>query len=79
MNNREKGEELFLRAERIIKRDIIGALQEDDFNMVVRRAQDSVELTLTGALKIMGIEYPKVHDVGKVFSEVVQIKRGGGE
>jgi hypothetical protein len=30
MNNREKGEELFLRAERIIKRDIVGSLQEDD-------------------------------------------------
>lgn len=77
MNNREKGEELFLRAERIIKRDIRGALQEDDFNMVVRRAQESVELTLKGALMILGIEYPKVHDVGKVFSEVVERKIGG--
>lgn len=77
MNNREKGEELFLRAERIIKRDIRGALQEDDFNMVVRRAQESVELTLKGALTILGIEYPKVHDVGKVFGEVVERKIGG--
>lgn len=33
MNNREKGEELILRAERIIQRDIMGALQEDDFNV----------------------------------------------
>lgn len=61
---------------RIIKRDIESALQEDDFNMVVRRAQESVELILKGALKILGIEYPKIHDVGMLFSEVVQRKIG---
>lgn len=77
MNNREKGEELFLRAERIIKRDTLGALQDNDFNMVVRRAQESVELTLKGALTILGIEYPKVHDVSKIFNDAVQRKIGG--
>jgi len=58
MNNREKGEVLISRAERVIKRDLEGALQEDDFNMAVRRAQESVELVLKGALKTLGIEYP---------------------
>jgi len=74
MNNREKGEALISRAERVIKRDLEGALQEDDFNMAVRRAQESVELVLKGALKTLGIEYPKVRDVGNVFADAVQRK-----
>lgn len=49
--DREKGEALILRAERINKQDIIGALREDDFNMVIRRAQESVELTLKVLLR----------------------------
>ena len=77
MNNREKGEELIARAERIIEREIAGALEDEDFNMVVRRAQEAVELTLKGALTVLGIEYPKVHDVSRVFRDVVQRKAGG--
>ena len=77
MNNREKGEALIARAERIIEREIAGAFEEGDFNMVVRRAQEAVELTLKGALTVFGIEYPKVHDVSRVFRDVVQRKAGG--
>ena len=44
--------------------------------MVVRRAQEVVELTLKGALKMLGVDYPKVHDVAPVFSEQVQQKVG---
>ena len=76
MNNREKGKALILRAERVIKRDLEGAVQDGDFNMVVRRAQEAVELVLKGALTLLGIEYPKIHDVGKVFADVVQRKVG---
>ena len=76
MNNREKGKALILRAERVIKRDLEGAVEDGDFNMVVRRAQEAVELVLKGALTILGIEYPKIHDVGKVFADVVQRKVG---
>ncbi len=76
MNNREKGKVLILRAERVIKRDLEGAVKDKDFDMVVRRAQEAVELVLKGALTILGIEYPKIHDVGKVFADVVQRKVG---
>ena len=41
---------------------------------MVRRAQEVVELTLKGALKILGIDYPKVHDVGKVFEQTTKMK-----
>jgi HEPN domain-containing protein len=79
VNNREKGKALILRAERVIKRDLEGAVKDGDFNMVVRRAQEAVELVLKGALTILGIEYPKIHDVGKIFADVVQRKVGTTE
>lgn len=44
--------------------------------MAVRRAQEAAELTLKGALTILGVEYPMVHDVGKVFADAVQRKIG---
>ena len=34
------------------------------WNLVVRRAQEAVELALKGALSWAGLEVPKVHDVG---------------
>lgn len=73
----EEGEQLIREGERIIQRDVQNALRERDFNMVVRRAQEGVELTLKGALKLLGVDYPKAHDVAPVFSEQVQRKRGG--
>jgi len=72
----EEGLRLFREAESILKRDAQGALNEKAFNMVVRRAQEAVELALKGALKAMGIDYPKVHDVSPLFSEKLQEKRG---
>lgn len=74
----EEGLKLIKEAEGILRRDAQGALNEEDFNMVVRRAQEVVELTLKGALKILGIDYPKVHDVAPLFSEQLKKKRGIG-
>lgn len=72
----EEGLRLIREAEGIFRRDTRGALNEKDFNMVVRRAQEVVELTLKGALKILGVDYPKVHDVAPLFSEKIRQKRG---
>lgn len=71
----EKGLRLFREAEGILKRDAKGALNEKDFNIAVRRAQEAVELALKGALKILGVDYPKVHDVAPLFSEQLSKKR----
>lgn len=74
MNNHERAESLLSRAKRIMSTDLEAAMEQKDFNMVVRRAQESVELSLKGALLELGIEYPKVHDVGRVFSDAVRKK-----
>ena len=78
-NTREGGIRLIQEAEDILRRDAQGALNEKDFNMAVRRAQEGVELTLKGALKILGVEYPKVHDVAPLFSDQLRQKRGVGD
>ena len=54
--------------ETILRRDARNALDEQDYNMVVRRVQEAVELTLKGALKMLGADYPRVHDPAPVFS-----------
>lgn len=72
----EEGLRLIREAESIFRRDAQGALNERDFNMVVRRSQEAVELMLKGALRILGIDYPKVHDVASLFSEKLRQKRG---
>lgn len=44
-------------------------LQEKAFSDVVREAQEAVELALKGMLRQIGIEPPKVHDVGYLLIE----------
>lgn len=68
MNTRESGEKLIAEARRILERDVRRALDDGDHNLAVRRAQEVVELMLKGALKVLGIDYPKVHDVAPVFT-----------
>lgn len=44
-------------------------LQEEDYSDVIREAQELVELALKGMLRYVGIEPPKVHDVGNYLIE----------
>lgn len=44
-------------------------MEEGNYNIAVRRAQEVVELSLKGCLRIIGIDYPKVHDTGFVFAK----------
>jgi HEPN domain-containing protein len=71
----EEGIRLVQEAESIFRRDVQGAWKDRDFNLVVRRAQEAVEIALKGALKIMGVDYPKVHDVAQLFTEQLRQKR----
>jgi HEPN domain-containing protein len=71
---RADGLRLIREAEAILRRDAEGAVKEGEFNLAVRRAQEVVELTLKGALKILGVDYPKVHDVAPVFSDQLRQK-----
>ncbi len=74
MTNREEGEKLIRKARMIFERDVQGAWRDQDHNLTVRRAQETVELTLKGALRILGVDYPKIHDVGLVFLEQTREK-----
>ena len=76
MNNRKKGQDLILSAERLCERDLEGALREGDFSMAVRRAQEVADLALKGGLAVLGVEYPKIHDVGTDFADDVRKKIG---
>lgn len=76
---RDEGIRLIREAEGILRRDTHGALADKDFNLVVRRAQEVVELALKGALKVFGVDYPKVHDVAPLFSDQLRQKKGVAE
>ncbi|MEM1556588.1 MAG: HEPN domain-containing protein [Candidatus Bathyarchaeia archaeon] len=43
------------------------ALREGNYAFTIRQCQETVELALKGALRLMAIEPPKWHDVGPVI------------
>lgn len=75
MTNIDSGWKLIDEARRIFQRDLKLALQEKDFNLAVRRAQEVVELSTKGALSILGVDYPKVHDVGPILFKYATSKQ----
>lgn len=48
-------------------REMLAALGDRDWNRAIRKAQETVELSLKAVLKYSNIEFPKEHDVGKHF------------
>lgn len=74
MTNFKSGERLLKEAKKIFK-EIILAEKGRDFNLAIRRSQEVVELCLKGLLKMMAIDYPKVHDVGGVFEEAIEKRK----
>lgn len=60
---------------KIFERDAKNALKDKDYNLVIRRCQESIEIILKGFLKFIGVDYPKVHHVGDVFREKIKEKR----
>ena len=45
------------------------ALREDAYAYCIRQSQEAVELLLKAALRLVGVEPPKWHDVGPVLVE----------
>lgn len=74
MNNFDIGEILLSTACEYYD-EMLRAYERGSWNVVIRRAQEVVELSLKALLKIMGVEYPKSHDVGGTFRRVC-IDRG---
>ena len=68
MNNLTLAQSYLLKAQSRLK--ILDVLyQEGAFSDVVREAQEIVELALKGMLRQVGVEPPKVHDVGDLILE----------
>jgi len=45
------------------------SLRDEAFSLAVRRAQETVEMGLKGVLRLVGVEVPKIHDVGVILKE----------
>lgn len=76
MNNYQLHERLFEQAKQYLE-DLDRAFERGSWNTVMRRSQEVVELSLKSVLKLMGIEYPKDHDVARVFSRACNEKGVG--
>jgi HEPN domain-containing protein len=66
-------EEYLRRAERYLK-EARNAYAEGDFPTTIRRSQESVELSVKAALRLLGIEYPRKHDVSDVLDQIVGLE-----
>ena len=71
MTNQEKTDRLF-RGANWASQDMERALEQGEWNIAIRRAQEVVETTLKGVLTLMGADYPKEHDPSEVLAKVVR-------
>jgi len=74
MKNFKSGDRLIEDAE-IYYKEMKMAFKEKRYNIVIRRAQEVVELSLKGILKIGCVDYPKVHNVAPLFVKFVKEKK----
>ena len=70
MTNQERGDKLLASAVEL-EMELKRALERGSWNLAVRRAQEVVELALKGLINLMGVEYPRTHDVGPVLAEII--------
>jgi HEPN domain-containing protein len=66
-------EEYLRGAERYLK-EARNAYVEEDFPTTIRRSQETVELSVKAALRLLGIEYPRKHDVSDVLDQIVGLE-----
>ena len=68
MNTRSLAESYLKKA--VDRLDILDLLlKKDAFSDVIRESQEIVELSLKGMLRFIGVEPPKIHDVGGLLLE----------
>jgi HEPN domain-containing protein len=66
-------EEYLRRDERYLT-EARNAYAEGNFPNTIRRSQESVELSVKAALRLLGIEYPLKHDVSDVLDQIVGLE-----
>jgi HEPN domain-containing protein len=54
----------YLKQSKEIYKEAESFRQRGVWHLVVRRSQEAVEMALKGALRYVGIEIPRLHDVG---------------
>ena len=68
MTSRTLGHAYLVKAQKRLR--ILDVLMEDGaYSDVIREAQEVVELALKGMLRLVGVEPPKFHDVGRILVE----------
>lgn len=73
MNNFETGQQLLKESELDLER-VEEEYRRGHWNRVVRASQEAVEHSLKGLLKMIGVEYPKAHDISEVFEKACKEK-----
>jgi len=61
----------YIKDAEIILEEARESFQKGYYHRTVRKCQESVELALKGLLSLKGIEYPKLHKIGKVLVDVL--------
>lgn len=74
MTNSESANNLLNEAEYIFNDEVIPAMEDAEYNLVVRRAQEVVELAVKAAIKFLGGDFPKVHDPTTALAELAAKK-----
>lgn len=74
MTNHEAARGLWSQALEIRRSEAADAFAKESWNLCVRRCQEAVELSLKAALRFLGFDYPKRHDVSDLFVEAARQK-----
>lgn len=66
MTSEAMARDMLTRAGRCL-REARAACAEGDYALCVRRAQEVIELSIKGLLRLVGVEFPREHDVSEVL------------
>ncbi|MEM4246611.1 MAG: HEPN domain-containing protein [Candidatus Bathyarchaeia archaeon] len=72
MNGMAKIAAAYLRQAASRLKDAEEALEEGNHPYSLRLSQECVELSLKTSLRLVGVEYPKIHDVSGILSRVAE-------
>ncbi len=74
MENYKVAEKLIKDADKYLK-EAERNYKDKESNITIRRAQEAVELYLKGFLKLLCVEFPKIHDIGVFFIKILEEKK----
>lgn len=71
MNNIDRSKLLFKASGECVEH-ANSSLSRKSWNMAIRRAQEAVEIELTGMLALIGVHYPKDHDQAPLLIRILK-------